>query len=202
MLDADGWDRRYAAKERVFSAEPTPIVEELVSPLPPGRGLDLAAGEGRHALWLAQQGWRMTAVDFSGVGLEKVQARAAALGVLVESTRADLYDYRPHPSAFDLVLLAYMHPPPDRRAGVFARAADALRPGGHLLVVGRDLADLEAGYGPSDPARRYTVDRLAAAFPAALDLERCERITRERHEAEGPRTLVDTLAWGRRPVGA
>ncbi|MCA1698692.1 MAG: class I SAM-dependent methyltransferase, partial [Actinobacteria bacterium] len=100
------------------------------------------------------------------------------------------------------VLIAYMHPRPDRRALVFARAADALRPGGHLLVVGRDLADVEVGYGPSDPDRRYTVERLAAAFPAVLELERCEQITRDRHAAEGPRALVDTLAWGRRPVGA
>ncbi len=199
MLDAEGWDRRYAAKDLVFSVEPTPIVDELVSPLQPGRALDLACGEGRHALWLARQGWRVTAVDFSRVGLEKATARAVGLGVEIECVHADLHDYRPPADAFDLVLLAYMHPDPARRASLFARAAEPLRPGGHLLLVGRDLADIDAGFGPSDPERRYTPDRLAAAFPFGLELERCEQVTRERHAAEGPRTLVDTVAWGRRP---
>ena len=199
MLDTEGWDRRYAARDLVFSAQPAPIIEELVSPLRPGWGLDLGCGEGRHALWLARQGWRVTAVDFSSVGLEKAKARAVALGVQIECVHADLYDYRPPPDAFDLVLLAYVHPDPARRVPMFARASEALRPGGHLVIVGRDLVDLDAGYGPSDPERRYTTDRLAAAFPSRVVLERCEQVIRERRTAEGPRTLVDTVAWGRRP---
>lgn len=199
MLDADGWDRRYEAKERVFSTDPTPIVEELAAVLAPGRALDLAAGEGRHAVWLAQRGWRVTAVDFSRVGLRKAAARAKALGVEMDCVHADLYEYRPPPDAFDLVLLSYMHPEPGRLASVFGCAAHALRPGGHLLVVGRDLADVSAGYGPSDPDRRFTVERLAGALPRDLELERCEQLTRERHDPEGPRALIDTVAWARRP---
>ncbi|MDQ6750124.1 MAG: class I SAM-dependent methyltransferase [Actinomycetota bacterium] len=200
MLDADGWDLRYAARDRVFSVEPTPVVKELVSPLAPGRALDLAAGEGRHAVWLAQRGWRVTAVDFSRVGLDKAAVRAQELGVKLECVQANLYDHRPALDSFELVLIAYMHPEPDQRAAVFGHAARALAPGGHLLVVGRDVADLSAGYGPSDPDRRFTVDRLAAAVPASLELERCEQVIRERREPEGPRALIDTVAWARRPA--
>ena len=198
MLDAEGWDRRYASKDRVFAREPTEIVAELIAPLPPGRALDLATGEGRHAIWLAQGGWSVTAVDFSRVGLEKAAARAQALGLEIEPVQADLYDYRPPRAAFDLVLLAYMHPEPGRRATVLSRAAEALRPGGRLLVIGRDLADANAGHGPSDPDRRYTVARLVEALPATLAVERCEQVMRKRHDPDGARTMVDTIAWGRR----
>jgi len=200
MLDADGWDRRYAAKERVFSIEPTPIVMELVSALEPARALDLAAGEGRHAVWLAQRGWQVTAVDFSGVGLEKAAARAAELGVEIDCVQADLYDYQPAAEGFDLALIAYMHPEPGQRAAVFEAATRALAPGGHLLIVGRDVADVSTGCGPSDPDRRFSVERLADALPPALELERCEQVTRERDATEGPRRLVDTFAWARRPL--
>jgi SAM-dependent methyltransferase len=198
MLDAEGWDRRYAAKDCVFSVEPTPVVTELVAPLTPGRALDLAAGEGRHALWLAQRGWQVTAVDFSRVGLERAAARGHGLGVNIDCVRANLYDYRPRRGAFDLVLIAYMHPEPGERATVFGYAARALRPDGRLLVIGRDLADLTAGYGPSDPDRRFTVERLAGALPAGLELERCEQVRREREGPEGPVSLIDTVAWARR----
>ena len=70
-MDADGWNRRYAEKELVWSAGPNRFLAAEAADLAPGRALDLACGEGRNALWLAEQGWRVTAVDFSGVAVEK-----------------------------------------------------------------------------------------------------------------------------------
>ena len=198
MLDAQGWDRRYAESERVFWIEPSPFLVELAAPLPSGRALDLAAGEGRNAVWLAERGWRVTAVDFSRVGLEKAERRAREAGVEMDYVHADLYGYEPPPRAFDLILIAYMHPKPRKRRLVFGRAAEAVAPDGHILVMGRDLSDLPAGLGPSDPARRFTPRRLSGAFPG-IELERCERVVRSREAAEGPRQVTDTLAWGRRP---
>lgn len=199
MLDAAGWDRRYAESESVFPGEPNPFLVELASSLPPGRAIDLAAGEGRNSIWLARRGWQVTAVDFSGVGLDKARRRAAEAGVEMEYVHANLYEYVPPEGAFDLVLIAYMHPKPRMRRTVFGRAAAAVAPGGHVLVVGRDLADLPVGLGPSDPTRRFTRRRLLGAFPG-IELERCGQVTRVRETADGERELVDTLAWGTRPA--
>ncbi len=198
MMDADDWDRRYADNSRAFSYEPNPLLAELASPLVAGRALDLAAGAGRNALWLAGRGWRVTAVDFSRVGLQRAESRAAELGLELDCVHADLYDYRPPAAAFELVLITYMHPRIDQRETVFAAAAEAVAPGGHLLVVGFDETDPHEGGGPADPERRFSPKRLTDALPG-IELERCERMEREQQTAEGPRRAVDAFAWGRRP---
>ena len=74
------WDERYAGSDRVWSANPNAEVERIVGGWPAGRALDLGAGEGRHAVWLASKGWRVTAVDFSSVGLAKGEAEAVQRG--------------------------------------------------------------------------------------------------------------------------
>ena len=196
-MDAADWDRRYADATRAFSPDPIPLVAELTSPLAAGRALDLAAGAGRNALWLAGRGWRVTAVDFSRVGLERAASRAAELGLELDCVHADLCEYSPPVAAFDLVLLTYMHPQTIHRAAVFAAASEAVAPGGHVLVIGFDETDPHLGGGPADPERRFSVSRLSAAFPG-IELERCEMVTRERQTAEGPQRAVDTFAWGRR----
>ncbi len=200
MLDAAGWDRRYAEAPGAPSSEPNPLLAELAGPLAAGRALDLAAGTGRNALWLAARGWRVTAVDFSHVGLERAAMRATEIGRELECVHADLYDYRPPEAAFDLVLISYMHPQEAKRTTVFTAAAEAVAPDGHLLVVGFDVSDPCEGRGPADPERRFSVSRLAGAFPG-IDIERCERVTGERQTAQGPRPTVETFAWGRRPGG-
>src|ERR1700712_1041252 len=76
-MDAQTWDERYAAAGLVWSATPNQFVAAELAALPPGRALDLACGEGRNALWLADRGWQVTAVDFSRVALDKGRALAA-----------------------------------------------------------------------------------------------------------------------------
>jgi SAM-dependent methyltransferase len=203
-MDRDGWDKRYAAEERVFSEEPNPLVEESLGDLPPGRGLDVAAGEGRHALWLAARGWRMTAVDFSSVGLDKGRAVAAERGLAVEWVLADVYEYPFPVAALDLVLIAHFHPEPADRERVFRDAARALVPGGHLLVVGRHVDDIgrDGGRGPRDPAFRYRPEELAAALPAEVRLLRCESVRRTvADRARGSVDLNDVIALGVRSGG-
>ncbi len=200
MTDAAGWDRRYAGSAPGLSSEPNPRLVELAAPLIAGRALDLAAGAGRNALWLARRGWRVTAVDFSRVGLKRAATRAAELDLDLDCVQADLYDYHPATAAFDLVLIAYMHPETAKRAAVFAAAAEAVAPGGYLLVVGYDVTDPHHGGGPADPNRRFSVSGLSCSFPG-IELERCERVTVQRETPEGPRPSVSTFAWGRRPGG-
>lgn len=146
--------------------------------LPPGHALDLGAGEGRNALWLAQRGWEVTAVDFSEVALDRGRSRAAQAG-LAERTRwveADLDDYVPPPLSFDLALLAFVHPKPPDRARLLADVVAALRPDGVLLIVGYHPDNpSRGGGGPQDPTTLFTPEGLVAEVDGMV-IERAERL--------------------------
>ncbi len=192
-MRAADWDERYAEDQR-WSAEPNRLVAELLTGLPPGEAVDLAAGEGRHALWLAGLGWRVTAVDFSGAGLARGQAQPGADGVTW--VRADVLGWSAAPASLDLVLVAYVHLPERETRLVLDRAVSWLRPGGRLLVLGHDVQNIDSGVGgPQDPAILHSVDRLAP-LAARLDVDRLEQVAREAPAG----TALDTLLWGRRPV--
>jgi SAM-dependent methyltransferase len=194
----EDWDARYREAELVWSAEPNRFLVAEVEGLPPGRALDLACGEGRNAIWLARRGWDVVGVDFSAVALEKARRRAEHEGVGLELVLADLLDYRPPYRSFDLVLVFYLHLPAPARRVVLDRAADALVPGGTLLLVGHDSLNLSEGTGgPSDPAVLYTPDEIAAELPG-LVVEKAERVRRELDGAERP--AVDALVRAVRPA--
>src|SRR6185312_15171300 len=132
----------------------------LLAGLPPGDAVDLAAGEGRHALWLAELGWRVTAVDFSGVGLARGRERPG--GERITWVTADVTTWSAPPASVDLVLVAYLHLAEEDTVDVLTRAVGWLRPGGRLLVLGHDVANIEHGVGgPQEPAILHSVERLA-----------------------------------------
>jgi SAM-dependent methyltransferase len=190
------WDERYSVTEINWAARPSQVVEAELSDLPPGRALDLAAGGGRHTVWLAERGWQVTAVDFSQVGLDWGRQLSAARGVpgpQVDWVLADLLDYRPEPCSYQLALMSYLQSTPEVRSAALAAAAAALAPGGTLLVLGFDLANLTEGTGrPSNPDVLYTPEAVCAALPS-LRILRAERIRREVHTAAGSATSVDTV---------
>ena len=188
------WDRRYA--ENPWPSDPDPALVELVTPLAAGSALDLGCGPGRNAIWLARQGWQVTGVDASAVGLEQARQRAAEAGVTIETVQADLLTYGPLASAFDLVVLANVHLVEPERSQLFARAAAALRRGGSLFVVGHHLDSLGRA-GPPDPDRLYTTEQLRHAFPM-LVVERLHRV--ERPAGPGEEPLADVVVWARRTV--
>jgi SAM-dependent methyltransferase len=188
---AADWDERYAER-RQWSPEPNVLVADLLGGLPPGDAVDLAAGEGRHALWLAGRGWRVTAVDFSGVGLGRGAAQPGA--ERVTWVEADVTGWTADPASVDLVLVAYLHLPQADTLAVLTRAVGWLRRGGRLLVLGHDLENLAAGVGgPQEPAILHSVERLAPVA-ALLDVDRLEQVRRETPAG----TALDTLLWGRR----
>jgi hypothetical protein len=165
MRNAAEWDERYRGSELVWSAEPNRWVAEIAGEWSPGKAIDLAAGEARNGLWLAGRDWSVTVVDFSQVGLEKGRRLAERFGVAERLTWecADLTSYVPESRAYDLVLLAYLHLDSVRRPAIVRRAADGVAPGGRLLIVGHDLANLTRGVGgPQDPDVLYTADDLRA----------------------------------------
>src|SRR5438270_13668105 len=105
-MRATEWDRRYTEQQQ-WSSGPNALVAELVGGLPPGDAVDLAAGEGRHALWLAGLGWRVTAVDFSTVGLSRGREQPGA--DRVTWVAGDVLGWSAPEASLDLVLVAYLH---------------------------------------------------------------------------------------------
>jgi SAM-dependent methyltransferase len=149
------WNERYASRNE--AGDPDPLVIEALEQLPPGRALDVAAGAGRHARWLAAHGWHVVAVDFSDVALRRT--RTAGVHPIV----ADIHTLPLPAAAFDLILLAYFHPRPAERPALYPRLAQALAPGGTLLLVTYERGEI-------DPDFLMDVPATAAAL-RALGLE-------------------------------
>ena len=198
-MDSNVWDERYAGDDLVWSAEPNRFLVVEVETLPPGRALDLACGEGRNAVWLAERGWNVTGVDFSKVGLDKARRLADARGVSVHWELADVTEYTPAPESFDLVIVMYLHLPEAARRVAFRHAAAAVATGGSLLVVGHDITNLSVGWGgPRDPAVLYGPEDVVADL---VDLEtvKAERVQRPVHTDDGEKIAVDVLVRAKRP---
>ncbi len=196
-MTSDDWDRRYAGTELVWSAGPNRLFAAEVAELAPGRALDLACGEGRTAVWLAEQGWDVTAVDFSAVALEKAQAIAERRGVAPRFVLADLVDYLPAPQAFDLVALLYLQLRAAELQIVLSRAAAAVAPGGTFLLIGHDLANLTEGYGgPRDASVLYGAADVTASLPR-LEVVRAERVLRDVEGADRP--AIDVIVRATAP---
>jgi SAM-dependent methyltransferase len=198
------WERYYDQAQSVWGWAPNRFVAEVLGPLPAGRALDLAAGEGRNSLWLAGLGWRATAVDFAENALARGRAQAAEHGLDVEWVLADVLDYRPAPDAYDAVVIAYLHLDAEPLAAVLRDAAEALAPGGTLVVVGHDVTNIADGVGgPQDPAILYTPERVTGALEHFSDLKitRAERVHRQTDRA--PQPAIDTLvvAQAAEPAG-
>lgn len=171
MFDEASFEQMYRATDALWSGRPnTQLVAEAAG-LAPGTALDVGCGEGADAVWLAQRGWQVTAVDFAATALERGAAGAAASGEEVAARigwlRADVTRWTPEPAGFDLVSAQFMHLPPEERGALFARLAAAVRPGGTLLVVGHDFSDVAAGaHRPPEPERFFTAQEVAASLDA------------------------------------
>lgn len=192
-MDSAGWDTRYRASDLVWGGEPNRFVAEEFTGTPPGRALDLGAGEGRNAIWLAGLGWQVTAVDFSAVAVDRARRLAERQGVTVDWVVADLRDYQPAPGAFDAVVVAYLHLPPADLNVVLGRAAKALAPGGRILVAGHDVTNIDHGIGgPQDPGVLHTPRGIVAALPG-LSVRRADRVRRPVATEQGVVDAIDTL---------
>ncbi|TXN30035.1 class I SAM-dependent methyltransferase [Lacisediminihabitans profunda] len=202
------WDERYteaaAAGSTVWSRGPNAWIESTVGALPPGRAVDLAAGEGRNALWLASLGWPVTAVDFSAAGLAIGKARAAELRAGTDGVDTDI-DWVVAdattwvaPEPVDLVVIAYLQLPAEQLARAVANAAASLRPGGTLAMIGHDRDNLSRGIGgPQNPLILHDVAELRAAA-ASTDLEVIECRQVERPVDGG--VAIDAILLARRPT--
>ena len=174
------WDERYADPDYLWDVGPNHFVEQLLADAEPGAAIDLAAGEGRNAVWLAQQGWSVAAVDFSEAGLGKARQLAERRGVgeRVMTVAADALTYQPD-EPVDLVVIAYLQLPAPMVRTVLEHAVAWLRPGGRLFIVAHDRSNHEHGYGgPPMPDVLYDLDDTVAALDG-LEIETAEVAQRQ-----------------------
>ena len=134
-MEISNWDRRYRLREHAasdFEAPPTPLLVETAASLPPGRALDLASGTGRNALWLAEHGWDVTAVDGAPAAIETLRGRARENGLKIDAVVADLEkgEFAIEPSRWDLVAMCYY-----LQRDLFEPAKRGVAPGGLLISI-------------------------------------------------------------------
>jgi SAM-dependent methyltransferase len=197
-MDAADWDARYSGADLVWSAGPNVWVRELCGPMTPGLALDVAAGEGRNALWLVEQGWTVVAADFSAVGVERMteiadrrltQRRSAFSAVVADATQPAPGG----PGAYDLVLISYLHLPRTNWGEALAAAVRATVVGGAVLVVAHAVRNLTAGVGgPKDPTILLDPeDVIASGAALPVDVELAQLRARDVEGADRP--ALDTV---------
>ncbi|MEZ0077155.1 FAD-dependent oxidoreductase [Planotetraspora sp. GP83] len=205
MFEQDAWEERYSARPALWSGRPNPQLVAEAAELAPGRALDVGSGEGADAIWLAERGWTVTAVDISTTALERAAAHAAAAGAQVASritwTHADLRDQPPAEGAYDLVSSQFMHLPGDTRRGLYARLAAAVTPGGILLIVGHHPSDLRTtAHRMHFPDMMFTAEEVAASLdPTAWRVLAAETRPRAAVDPDGRAiTIHDAVLVARR----
>ncbi|HET6382932.1 MAG TPA: class I SAM-dependent methyltransferase [Armatimonadota bacterium] len=159
------WDEIYRSREALWSGNPNLQLVAETSDLAPGAALDAGCGEGADAIWLAERGWRVTAVDVSSVALDR--ARAVRVGdevaQRIEWRQKDLLAWTPPPDTYDLVSSQFIHLTPEPRALLFRRLAASVKRGGTLLIVGHHPSDLQTtARRPPGPELLYTAAEVAA----------------------------------------
>lgn len=177
------WDERYSATEYMYGTEPNDFLREAYHRIRPGgRVLCLADGEGRNGVFLARQGFDVTSVDASQVGLEKALALAKANDVMITTVHADLADYDLGVDHWDAVVSIFCHLPPDLRSRVHTAAASSLRIGGVVILEAYTVDQLafKTG-GPPVAELMMSAQQLRHDFES-LDVIVCAERTRMIHE--------------------
>jgi SAM-dependent methyltransferase len=172
---SEEWDARYRERDGArWSGRPNGRFVAEVAALPPGRALDVGCGEGADAIWLATQGWTVTAIDVSAVALGRAQEASKAAGVSVEWISGDVLETAFPARSFDLVSLQYPALPKAAGDRAVRSLIDTVRPGGVLLAVYHDLDDEHRQHMKSrgmDPADYFGADDLAGLLGVDFSVE-------------------------------
>lgn len=203
------WENRYRTGRgedgRMWSGRVNATVEAQVAGLTPGSALELGCGEGADALWLAENGWTVTAVDLSAAALEVAALHATRTGLAERVTwqQADLTTWRP-PQQYDLVMSAFLHSPFDfPREAILRRAVSAVAPGGRLLVVGHAASPPGSGHDhAADAPPLPTPSEVLSSLELGDDWVVESNATVERAVTWGGHdvTLLDAVVQVRHPM--
>ena len=205
QFDQAFWDERYRSHDALWSGNPNRHLVSEIDGITPGAALDMGCGEGADAIWLAERGWRVTALDLSPVALQRAAAHAARVGGEVTEriawVHADLVKWDPGPDRYDLVSAQYLHLPSEPRRVLFDHLAVAVAPGGTLLVVGHHPSDLQTTMPrPREPDLFFTGDDIAGHLdPAEWDVVTNDAMARTTADPEGrPVTIHDAVLRAQR----
>jgi len=184
------WDQRYDTPEYVYGTDPNEFLAGVVAEISAGRTLCIAEGEGRNAVFLAEHGHQVVAVDSSAVGLEKAGRLAKERGVHIETVTADLAVFDIEPERWDAIISIFAHVPPDVRRPLHRKVVRGLRPGGTLVLEAYTPEQIKLGTGgPPVPEMTMTLAALreelnGLVFKHAEELER-EVIEGRYHTGKG-----------------
>lgn len=196
------WEEHYAAKPQVWSGRVNAQLAEIAPQLPVGRALDLGCGEGADALWLAERGWTVVGTDISETALARARTAAENRGLAgrIEFRRDDLDRSFPD-GGFDLVSAQFLHSPAAMdRAAILRRAADAVAPGGALLIVDHGAAPPWAArlHHHEFPGAEAVLNGLELD-PAGWERIRVDSVERAATGPDGQdATLLDNVIWLRK----
>jgi SAM-dependent methyltransferase len=191
------WDERYSEPGYAYGTEPNDYLVDMAKDIPQGKVLSLAEGEGRNAIFLAQLGCDVTAVDSSAVGMHKAQELAYDKNLAIQTVVMDLKDYDPGIEQWDAVVSIFCHMPPVQRAELHHRVIRALKPGGVFILEAYIPRQLEfATGGPGAAELMMSLASLQQELQG-LELEVAHEIERDVHEGKyhhGRAAVVQILA--------
>ena len=196
-MDQQEWNEYYQNTDEVWAEPDSDLIAE-VEQIPAGRALDLGAGEGVNSLWLAEQGWQVTAIDFAPAAVTKIERVACQRDLPIRAQAADILKYQAD-IEYDLVVICYIHLPPDKRSQLLANAVSALAPNGTLLFIGfpndnafggdheHEENEANSDDKPSNDLDNLfaTGDEIVALLPEYLTIERNETVQRSFDWEEG-----------------
>jgi membrane-associated phospholipid phosphatase/protein-L-isoaspartate O-methyltransferase len=192
------WDERYRGKPEIWSGNPNAVLVAEVADLQPGTALDVGAGEGGDACWLAERGWTVTAADISIVAIERASKRASERGLAITWLHANLAT-GPVSATYDLVTAHFVHVPKSEQQPLFRHLAAAVAPGGTLLVVGHDVSDMAKMARPGLAEYGWTTADVAAALSADWTIESAASRPRQAAGPDGDEiTIHDAVLRARR----
>ena len=191
------WNERYSSKSYAYGTKANDFLVAMADSLPTGKILCLAEGEGRNAVWLAEQGNEVTAVDASDIGLQKANRLAKETGVEITTVHADLADYDIGTQQWDAIISIFCHLPPELRQEVHRRCVEGLRDNGVFLLEAYTPLQLEYKTGGPPVAEMMVDMRSLRSELNGLEFLHLQECVREIHEGEfhnGSGAVVQALA--------
>ena len=179
MSTRDFWNEKFAATDYAYGTEPNDFLVSAVTKLKRGATLSLAEGEGRNAVWLAQQGFTVSAIEQSEKGVGKTLRLALQRGVIVMAERGELETFHIQPNSWDLVVSIYAHTPQELRRKLHRQVVAGLKPGGVFVLEAYTPAQIANNTGgPKDVSLMPTAELLRSEL-AGLVFDHIEEVERD-----------------------